>query len=131
MPANPSLIDTLARDLWLADARAWLAVARRLDGFGLPPDGDIDPAQYGEQANMPLSGPSFRAKWEGQARAALRSLLEAGPTGAMLPAILTYAESQTDMDDDDGPDEAKCLAWDIAQGMNAALRAALEETGNV
>lgn len=81
--AERSIIDTMARDLWLEDARRWLKGERDLGR--IPADGkDIDPAWYDRDADMPLTGPGFRRQWEGQARAALRSLIDAGPTEAMV-----------------------------------------------
>lgn len=86
MTANPSLIDAMARALWLEDARR-TAAERRAMGR-IPDDGeDIDPAWYDQDAAMPVTGPGFRAKWEGQARAALRSLRDHGPTQRMLDEV--------------------------------------------
>lgn len=123
--ADASLIKAMARDLWLEDARRVLA-ERRLMGR-IPDDGkDIDPAWYDEDAAMPLTGPGFAAKWEGLARAALRSMRERGPSPTMLRAMLAYSERQIDDDDADAADQAKVIAWDAAQAFRHGIDAELE-----
>lgn len=119
MPANPSLIDVMARALWLDDARRVLAERRAMGR--VPDDGkDIDPAWYDEDAAMPITGASFRERWEGHARAALRSLLVAGPTPAMRKAGRVSAGW---LDVNKGGDEAEAV-------FSAMLRAALELTSS-
>lgn len=117
MSANSSLIDTMARALWLEDARRWLKGERDLGR--IPADGkDIDPSQYNELADMPLTGPGFRRQWEGQVRAALQAALKAGPTQAMRKA---WHESR-------GWCSVDQPTVDVVLGD--VLRAALEEADN-
>ncbi|MFL7901552.1 hypothetical protein ACJ41P_10495 [Azospirillum argentinense] len=124
--ADTSLIQAMARDLWLEHSRS-TAAERRAMGR-IPDDGkDIDPAWYDEDAAMPLTGPGFVAKWEGLARAALRSMHERGPSPTMLRAMLAYAERQIDDDDADAADQAKVIAWDAAQAFRHGIAAELEE----
>jgi len=107
--ADRTLIETLARALWLEDAKRWDGEMRALGRIEGP--GKIaDPTWYDQAAAMPLTGPGFRRKWEGQARAALQTLVEEGPTPEMRVAFY---------------DEETCMPNGSADGFRAAIRAAI------
>lgn len=76
--ADRSLIQSMARDMYLNDATRTI---KARGGSAVP-----TPAWYDEYAAMPVTGPGFVAEWEGHARAALRSILDHGPTPAMVHA---------------------------------------------
>lgn len=113
---RPSMVEAMARALWLDDARLWLQTHRALGR--IPEGGVIDPAQYDELADPARDFTGFRMKWEGQARAALRAILEHGPTPAMEDAGC-HEWQQWTHDDRAGDQLAAVIA--------ATLRAALEE----
>lgn len=79
-----TLIDAMARALWLEDARHYerLAVASGRAGINEA----MRPEWYDNFAAHPASGHEFRKQWEGLARAALQAMLDNGPTQRMVDA---------------------------------------------
>ena len=106
-----TLIDAVARALWLADAQ------RNFSWRGLPHG--PKPEWYDEFGKASRCGGEFVEKWEGAARATLRAMLAHGPTDRMRAAG-ERAWMHRDLDDDESEPIRDCFF--------AMLRAELEDS---